>query len=397
MPKILVIEDEELVRENLLDLLEAEDFDTIAAANGKIGVNLAFSELPDLILCDMMMPEIDGYGVLSILRQDPIMSTIPFIFLTAKSAKSDFRQGMDMGADDYLTKPFTRAELLSAIMNRLEKKATLKKYLLSTQTALKTLSPKMQLLEMNLSRVIQEEIFQEFELSYQPIIDTSSGKIIAAESLLSWQSPEIGLVSPAEFIPLAESTGLIISIDNWVLKTTCEQINRWRNYVEIFPLTIAVNVSGTLLNKPNFIHQIIELLETYNLAPQDIKIELNESAIMQDVNSAISTMTKLQSLGVSIAVDEFGMGYHSLINLKELPINTLKIGQYFVHNVATNQEKSEFTKSLINMAHSLKLQVVAEGVDTEADLSFLRKNNCDAVQGSLLSCPLSAAELENFF
>ena len=133
MIKILVIEDEEAVRENLIDLLEAEDFEIVAAANGRIGINLALSEVPDLILCDMMMPEIDGYGVLSALRQDPLTATIPFIFLTAKSAKADFRQGMDMGADDYLTKPFTRAELLSAIMNRLERQATLKKYL-SNQT-----------------------------------------------------------------------------------------------------------------------------------------------------------------------------------------------------------------------------------------------------------------------
>ncbi len=142
MPKVLIIEDEEAVRENILDLLEAEDFETIAAANGRIGIHLAISEIPDLILCDMMMPEIDGYGVLTALRQDPSTATIPFIFLTAKSAKSDFRQGMDMGADDYITKPFTRAELLSAIMNRLEKYATLKRYF-SPQHITNNLSPKI--------------------------------------------------------------------------------------------------------------------------------------------------------------------------------------------------------------------------------------------------------------
>jgi len=397
MTKILVIEDEELVRENILDLLEAEDFDTIAAPNGKIGVNLALSEFPDLILCDLMMPEIDGYGVLSKLREDPITATIPFIFLTAKSAKADFRQAMDMGADDYLTKPFTRAELLSAIMNRLEKQATLKKYLLTTQTAFKTLSPKMHLLEMNLSRVIQGGIFQEFELSYQPIINIGSGKIIAAESLLRWRSPELGLFSSAEFTPIAESTGLIVPIDNWVFNSVCEQINHWRNYARLFSLTIAVNVSANLFNQPNFFQQITRLLEKYNLAPQDIGIELNESVIMQDVNSAVSTMTKLQSLGVSITIDEFGLGYSSLTNLQELPINFLKIGQYFVHNININQEKSELTKSLIQMSHNHKIQVVAESVETEAELSFLRDNNCDAIQGFLLSRPLPASELENFF
>lgn len=397
MTKVLVIEDEELVRENLLDLLEAEDFDTINAPNGTIGLNLAISEFPDLILCDVMMPEIDGYGVLSTLRQDPITATIPFIFLTAKSAKSDFRQGMDMGADDYLTKPFTRAELLNAVMNRLEKQATLKKYLLTTQTALKTLSPKMQLLERNLSRVIQKEIFHEFELYYQPIIDIVSGKIVAAESLLRWRSPELGLVSSTDFTSIAESTGLMVPIDNWVLNTVGEQINSWRNYAGLFSSTIALNVSATLFNQPNFFQQITRLLENHNLVPQDIGIQLKESVIMQDVNSAVSTMTKLKSLGVSITIDEFGLGYSSLTNLQELPINSLKIGRYFVHNVTINQEKLEITKSLIQMSHNHKLHVIAEGVETEAELCFLRENNCDAVQGLLLSSPLPALELENFF
>jgi EAL domain-containing protein (putative c-di-GMP-specific phosphodiesterase class I)/CheY-like chemotaxis protein len=397
MPKILVIEDEELVRENILDLLEAEDFDTVAAANGQIGINLACTEFPDLILCDVMMPEVDGYGVLSTLRQDPITATIPFIFLTAKSAKFDFRQGMDMGADDYLTKPFTRAELLSAIVNRLEKQAILKKSFLSTHTALPILSPRMQLLEMDLSRVIQGGVFQEFEVSYQPIINIASGKIIAAESLLNWQSPELGLVTTAEFLPLAESTGLIVTLDNWLIDRISQQINHWRNNIGIFSISIAVNVSVALLTQANFIQQIITILEKYNLAPQDIQLELNESAIMQDVKNVINAMSKLQSLGVNIAIDEFGLGYTSLVNLQDLPINTLKIGRYFVHNIVNNTEKSEITKSLIKMAHNLNLQVVAEGVETEAELAFLRENNCDAVQGSLLSRPLPSAELENFF
>ncbi len=324
MIKILVIEDEESVRENLLDLLEAENFEPIAAANGKIGINLAVSEIPDLILCDMMMPEIDGYGVLAALRQDPLTATIPFIFLTAKSAKADFRQGMDMGADDYLTKPFTRAELLSAIMNRLERQATLKKYL-SNQTIVKTLSPKRQLLEISLHRVVKNQNFEEeFEIYYQPIVNISSGKIISAECLLRWQSPELGLVSPAEFIPLAESTGLIVSIDQWVVQNVCKQIRIWQN-AGVSSLILTVNLSVIEFNQPDCIQKIVGFLKKNNLEPQYLEIELTESMIMQDVNSAIATMNKLQSLGVRIAIDDFGTGYSSLIYLKNLPVNTLKI------------------------------------------------------------------------
>ncbi|MBW4556528.1 MAG: EAL domain-containing response regulator [Trichormus sp. ATA11-4-KO1] len=394
MTKILVIEDEESVRENLLDLLEAEDFETITAANGKIGISLAISTVPDLILCDMMMPEIDGYSVLTALRQEPLTATIPFIFLTAKSAKADFRQGMDMGADDYLTKPFTRAELLSAIMNRLERQATLKKYLCN-QTAMKTLSPKMQLLEMNLHRVVQQQKFQEFEVYYQPIVNIASGKIIAAESLLRWQSPELGAVSPTEFIPLAESTGLIIPIDQWVLKNVCEQIKAWQN-IGVFSLRIAVNISVIEFNHPDFIRKILEFLKVNKLEPKYLELELTESMIMQNANGAIATMNELQKMGVRIAIDDFGTGYSSLIYLKNLPINTLKIDRYFIHNVAQDSQKSAITKALIEMAHNLQMQVIAEGVETEAELNFLRQNNCDAMQGFLFSRPLPAAELENF-
>lgn len=397
MTKILVIEDEELVRENLLDLLEAEDFETIAAANGKIGLNLAFSEVPDLILCDMMMPEIDGYGVLTTLRQDPLTATIPFIFLTAKSAKADFRQGMDMGADDYLTKPFTRAELLSAIVNRLEKQAALKKHLLSTQPATMAFTPKMQLLEIYLHRVVKENKFQEFDLYYQPIVDIASGKIIAAESLLRWQSPELGSVPPLEFMQLAESKGLIVPIEQWVFTRICEQIKIWQNNLDLLSLTINLNVSGSQFYAPDFTENMATLLIKNKLAPERLEIELSESIIMQNPNNAIATMHKLRALGMRIAIDDFGIGYSSLTNLKELPINTLKIGRYYIHNVDTNSEKSTLTTALIQIAHNLNIRVIAEGVDTEAELDFLREYKCDAMQGFLLSRPLPAAELENFF
>ncbi len=394
MPKILIIEDEEAVRENLLDMLEAEDFETLAAANGRIGLHLAISEVPDLILCDLMMPEIDGHGVLIALRQDPSTATIPFIFLTAKSAKSDFRQAMDMGADDYITKPFTRAELLSAIMNRLEKHATLKRYL-SPQTIINNLSPQMHLLEITLHRAIKQHNFQEFEIYYQPIVDINSGKIVAVESLLRWQSPELGMIYPTEFIPLAESTGLIVPIGKWVLKSVCQQIKSWRD-AGIYSFVVAVNLSVMEFNQPDLIQKIVNLIAINDLEPHYLEIELTESMIMQDVNSAIATMNKLQSLGVKIAIDDFGTRYNSLINLITLPINTLKIDRSFIHNVANDPQKSAITKALIQMAHNLNLDVVAEGVETEAELAFLRQYKCNYMQGFLFSRPLPAAEFENF-
>ncbi|MBD2292181.1 EAL domain-containing response regulator [Anabaena sphaerica FACHB-251] len=395
MAKILVIEDEESVRENLLDLLAAEEFETVAAANGKIGLNLAFSEVPDLILCDMMMPEIDGFGVLKALRQQPLTATIPFIFLTAKSAKSDIRQGMDMGADDYLTKPFTRSELLSAIMNKLEKYANLKKYL-SIQTAVNKLTPRMQLLDKQLHKAILNDDFKGFEIHYQPIIDINTGKITGAESLLRWHSYELGPISPAEFIPLAESNGLIFNIDNWVLKNVCQQIRIWRD-AGIKSLTFAVNLSAIEFNQPDLSSKIINLIEINNLDPSFLEIEVTESMIMQNIHCAISIMNQLRLLGVKIAIDDFGTGQSSLNYLRVFPVNTIKIDRSFVENVYKDYPKSIITKSLIKMAQDLNLKIIAEGVETAAELSFLRENKCDAIQGFLFSRALPTLEFEQLF
>lgn len=396
MPKILVIEDEESVRENLLDLLAAEDFETIAAPNGRIGLNLAISEVPDLILCDMIMPEIDGYGVLTALRQNHLTVTIPFIFLTAKSAKADFRQGMDLGADDYLTKPFTRAELLSAIINRLEKYENLKRYL-STKPKVNEATPKMQLIEFDLTRVLQDESFKEFEIYYQPIMDITSNKIIAAESLLRWQSIELGNIYPRDFIPIAESHKLIITIGKWVLKNVCQQIQIWRRIPGFDSLRVAVNLSAIEFNQPDFINTIVSLIETNDLEPNCLELELTESMIMADIDSAIATMKKLRILGINIAIDDFGTGYSSLSYLKELPINTLKIDRYFIQDVTEDPQKMAITKALIQMGNNLNLKIIAEGVETEAELSFLRRHDCHAVQGFLFSHPLPVSEFEQFF
>ncbi len=390
MPKILVIEDEESVRENLLDLLEAENFETVVAANGKIGLNMAMSEQPDLIVCDMMMPELDGYGVLTALRQEPSTATIPFIFLTAKSAQSDFRQGMNMGADDYLTKPFTRAELLSAILNKLEKYSNLKKHLLSGANKL---TPRMQMVLTNLQKVIKENFFEGFEVHYQPIIDINTGRITSAESLLRWQSVEIGRVSPQEFIPLAESYGLIIDIGKWVLNTVCHQMQVWQD-IGIHNLTIAVNLSAIEFNQPDLISKIIHLISSNNIQSNFLELELTERMILEDVDGAITAMNQLRSLGVKIAIDDFGVSNNSLLTLKQLPMDTLKIDRDFIQNINDDYRKAAITKNLIQLGHDLNLKIIAEGVETETELAFLRENKCDAIQGFICSPALPILEFQ---
>ena len=394
MKKILLIEDETSVRENLLDLLEAEGFETITAANGKVGIDLALSQTPDLILCDLMMPEIDGYGVLQKLRQEVLTATIPFIFLTAKSTRMDFRQGMDLGADDYLTKPFTRAELLGAINSRLNKQITLEKYLSNTNHEVNTFSPEMLLIKASLRRAIEAGQLHEFQVHYQPVVDIISGKIIAAESLVRWMSPELGMVSPAELIPLAESTGLIISIGEWILENVCKQAKVW-NEANLSSLLFSINVSASQFIQADFCDKISDILAELELPANCLELEITESTIMKDFHVAVHTMQELQSLGVKIAIDDFGTGNSSLIYLKDLPIDTLKIDRYFIHNISHEVEKSAITTGLIQIAHNLDVKVIAKGVETAAELNFLRQNKCDAIQGFLFSPAIAAAEFED--
>lgn len=560
MTKILVIEDEVQVLDNIQEILEIEDFDTITAENGRVGVQLALAEVPDLIICDVMMPELDGYGVLSALRQYSATANIPLIFLTAKANRSDVRQGMELGADDYLTKPFTPAELLKALATRLEKKAAVRELytnqirqveaklnhlvyhnsltdlpnqlllqerfnqvqaqldcieatcillvsldqfnwinsnlghtfsdllikaaaerlttyisnidsnidtlvhlnadqfiiLLKTiqhredaagvaQTILDVLSQPFVInrqevvitasigialypcdssdiddlttnaevamggakqqggnqyqfytadiksrssnrlaLEASLRHALEREQFQVY---YQPQVDLQTGQIISAEALVRWNHPQWGLVSPAEFIPLAEENGLIIPIGEWVLRTACIQALAWQ-------LKVAVNLSSRQFIKQNLSKRIVQILAENNLDPKLLELEITESILMQEPETASKTLSELKAIGVHISIDDFGSGYSSLNYLQKFPFDTLKIDRCFVRNIASNPENAVITKAIIQMAHGLNLKVIAEGVETEAELTFLCQQQCNAMQGYLFSRPIPAAEFE---
>jgi diguanylate cyclase (GGDEF)-like protein len=566
MTKILVIEDEDSVRSNIMELLDAEEFDAIEADNGRYGVQLAREESPDLILCDVMMPQLDGYGVLRELRKDPVTAIIPFIFLTAKASRTDWRQGMELGADDYLTKPFSRDELLCAIATRLKKQnaveqryssrtkeleAQLNRLLntdeitglpnqrqlrsrlhqiaeefardgerdklvpivcvdidrfnrineslgpsngdrllraiasrLSTcigsedfiarlsadqfaliltpveredaaanipQILLNSLSipfiingqeiflsasigislyprngtdidtpiahaetamfaareqggnqyefyrPQLQIsaperltLETNLRYAIERE---EFEVYYQPQVNLSSGQIIGAEALVRWQHPERGIISPASFIPLAEETGLIIPLGEWVLKTACLQAKAWRD-AGFDPLRIAVNLSGRQFSQSQLKQRLIEILEQTELEAQWLELELTETMVVQNIDATIARFQEIRELGIQVSIDDFGTGYSSLSYLQKLPFDTLKIDRCFVRELSSNPKNAALTEAILQMARSLNLQTIAEGVEIQAELKFLCEHHCDAMQGYLYSKPLPAQEFQ---
>jgi diguanylate cyclase (GGDEF)-like protein len=571
MKKILVIEDEEFVRENILELLDVEGFEIAGAENGQIGIDLAKEMIPDLILCDVMMPGLDGYGVLMALRQDAITASIPFIFLTAKAAKTDFRQGMELGADDYLTKPFTRAELLGAISTRLKKQSAIEEryhtelqqtkeqvnYLIhhdsltnlpnrlslreqfkqvqakdssdeklvavlslgldrfhqvndhlghtvgdlllkavgdritacvgsnaivarlntdqfaiilafdkqetcpTTQykkqagniayTILKSLSQTFNLAGQELfitasigialyprdgteieqlierantamtqarqqggdqyefysaafnigssERLILQSSLRhalerdELRVYYQPQVNLKTGQIVGTEALLRWQHPERGLVSPDKFIPIAEETGLIVPIGEWVLHTACKQTKLWQE-AGFTDLRIAVNLSSRQFSQIDLRHQLVRILMETGLDPRHIELELTESMLVQNTEVAIRRLNALKSLGVEIAIDDFGTGYSSLSYLQQFPFNILKIDRCFIRNITENPNNAAITKAIIEMAKSLNLKLIAEGVETEAELSFVCQHQCDGMQGFLFSRPLPAHEFE---
>ncbi|MBD2257646.1 EAL domain-containing protein [Pseudanabaena sp. FACHB-2040] len=574
MSTILVIEDEPQVQANICEILELADYTTLAAADGMSGVELAKQQAPDLIICDVMMPRLDGYGVITELRQHPETANTPFIFLTARSEQDALRQGMQLGADDYLRKPFSPEDLLEAVSVRLNKHLGLvdrfNQQLEQAKEAAQFLQhydrdtglPNYQLLEKHfdlakiyaqqqtvslavlvveldqlehisatlghrmrklllesfaqrlmafsaalpsleviaylggrqfamLSRpamgqaqiaelagsllqelrkpflVAGQEIFvkptigislypengevldrllgcaegaiykgnkykgdkpldvgfyfytpqhhvralerltlesklhhalenDELQVFYQPQVELASQRLIAAEALIRWYLPERGYISPIELISIAEETGLIIPIGEWVLETACRQACYWQQALAK-SLTISVNLSARQFHQPDLTGQVESVLQRTGLAPQGLVLEVTESSILEDTQKALSTLEDLKALGIEVAIDDFGTGYSSLSCLKQFPFDVLKIDQSFIRNIHQNPGNIPITRIIIQLAKELNLDLIAEGIETEQELNFLLSHGCQMGQGYLFGRPVSALEFNQFF
>ncbi|KQW02887.1 hypothetical protein ASC87_00595 [Rhizobacter sp. Root1221] len=233
---------------------------------------------------------------------------------------------------------------------------------------------------------------QEFELHYQPQVDMKSGKVRGVEALVRWHRPEVGMVPPDRFIPLAEETGLILPIGEWVLKTACAQVKAW--HAAGYPdLSMAVNVSACQFRQQNMPELVRAVLAETGLAARYLELELTESVLMQDKDAVVRALRQLKQIGVTLSLDDFGTGYSSLSYLKDFPIDVVKIDRSFVRDVTNSVEGASLTKAIIAMARSLNLTTVAEGVETEGQLSFLNTHRCDAIQGYYFSRPLPANDL----
>ena len=593
MTTILIIEDETAIRELISKLLILEGFDVAEAVNGREGIAIAQSVLPDLIICDVMMPEIDGHGVLQALQKNPQTVSIPFIFLTAKGTRQDVRYAMNLGADDYLIKPFANDELLEVIQIRLRKKEIINQQYIEkleenkekishllyhdlltnlpnqlslrenfehliaphknqsnnlssdgenpslsenstdfcgicliilsferfsrindhlgyeggnqllkeavdriqatvgqpgaitrlnsnefvivltpselsnlpsnpSVTSLKNNSIQFskilvdafsspffthtqeiicpiilgialyplhganldQLLQcarkakdsiknqggnlyqfyhpslekntfvnvLDLERDLRHALERnEFVVYYQPQINAHTRQIVCAEALVRWDHPDKGRISPYIFIPIAEATGLIQGIGEWVLEKSCEQLKSWHK-LGLDSIRIAVNLSARQFNQINLSEWLTDLFQRHQIDPNKIELELTESTLVDDIPRSIEQLHQLKSVGIKVAMDDFGTGYSSLSYLQQFPFDILKIDQCFIRKIDQNPKNAAIAQAIITMAHQLNLRVVAEGVETTEELTFVHENNCDEIQGYFFSEPITSEE-----
>jgi diguanylate cyclase (GGDEF)-like protein/PAS domain S-box-containing protein len=236
---------------------------------------------------------------------------------------------------------------------------------------------------------------QEFLLHYQPQIDIANGRIVGAEALVRWQHPELGLIAPGKFIPLAERSGLVIPMGEWVLNEACRQAQQWR--ANGSPLVMAVNLSALQFRRGNLLETVSNALKLSGLPAELLELELTESILLHDIDVAIKTLHSLKELGVKLSIDDFGTGYSSLSYLKRLAVNKLKVDQSFVRDLAEDADSAAIVRAIIQLGHTLQLTVIAEGVENDAQLAFLRNYGCDEVQGYLFSRPVPANEFAKLF
>jgi diguanylate cyclase (GGDEF)-like protein/PAS domain S-box-containing protein len=246
-------------------------------------------------------------------------------------------------------------------------------------------------LEMDLSRALEQE---QFFLLYQPTFDLDSGRVTGVEALLRWQHPTRGVIPPDRFIPIAEATGLIVPIGSWVLRAACGQAVAWRDAGRA--LDVSVNISARQLDEEDFVDEVSTVLSETGLDPASLTLEITETALMRDAGAAARRLGELKALGVRIAIDDFGTGYSSLAYLRQFPVDAIKIDRSFISGVAAHRESRALIHTLVQLGKTLGLETLGEGIEDDAQLQSLRREQCDQGQGFLLARPLDPAGIERF-
>jgi EAL domain-containing protein (putative c-di-GMP-specific phosphodiesterase class I) len=233
----------------------------------------------------------------------------------------------------------------------------------------------------------------DFQIHHQPKVDLASGRVVGVEALLRWRHATRGWISPETFIPVAEESGLIVALGDWVLRETCRQLQRWAG-TDLGHLTIAVNVSVQQFAREDFVESVLRTLQHFSVKPQLLELEITESLLLRNVDDTTSGMKRFRAAGLTLSIDDFGTGYSSLGYLRSFPVDALKIDRSFVKDLNAKGDGGAICAAIIALARELKLRVIAEGVENLEQVEFLRRHRCDQVQGYLMSAPLPIAELE---
>jgi EAL domain-containing protein (putative c-di-GMP-specific phosphodiesterase class I) len=247
-------------------------------------------------------------------------------------------------------------------------------------------------MESKLKRALDRD---ELDLHYQAKVEIGTGRVIGVEALLRWHNPEMGQVSPARFIPIAEETGLIVPMGEWVLHTACRQGQCWRQ-AGLVPGNVAVNLSSHQFRRGGLIETVEQALGSTRWDAQWLELELTESVIMENAEETIRVLNELKAMGVTLSVDDFGTGYSSMAYLKRFPLDVIKIDKSFINDITTDPSDATIVKAVIALARGLELTSIAEGVETEEQLNFLRDHGCDQMQGFLVNRPVPAEQMESF-
>lgn len=416
MADVLVIDDNAANRALVVTLLEHLGHRPLQATDGLEALQLARAERPQLAISDILMPKMDGFEFVRQLRSDTALASIQVIFYTAHYHEQEAKAlASACGVSRVLIKPCEPEALLAAIQSALASPAQVVTSL-STQEFYREhlrlmtdkLSQKAQQLERHLSEAqkTNERIGEklalenklrraqengEFVLHYQPKVDVDTQRLAGVEALMRWQSPDLGMVLPNQFIPLLEETGMIVETGAWVLQQGSLARVRWLECNRQAP-RISINVSTVQLQRQDFVRTTADILKTAGIEA-GIDVEVTETPIMEDIDAHIAKLKALRELGVGIAIDDFGTGYSSLGHLAKLPADALKIDRTFIAAMVDDPDAMTLVSTMISLAHSLRLKVVAEGVESEEQAQILRLLRCDQMQGYLISKPLPFDEM----
>jgi EAL domain-containing protein (putative c-di-GMP-specific phosphodiesterase class I)/FixJ family two-component response regulator len=395
-PILLLVDDEPSILAALKRLFEDDDYEILTSTSGVEALKILETTRVHVIISDQRMPHMTGTEFLTQVKK--LYPETVRIILSGYSEFDSLKSAINDGAiykffakpwdDDVLRKTIQEAFAINAQLSEKE------------QQRLRLLNfAKLSGVDVNkynesdapTEKELQEALDNnQFFIQYQPIVIVETEHIHGAEALIYWQHPTKGLLCPDQFIPLAEETGIIAPITEWLLNSGCLQLKLWQDSIQP-ELSLAVNLTSYLLDKADLINFVTQLIESTKIPASCLELEITESLIIHNVKSSIGMLQKLKSLGVHVSIDDFGTGHSSLSYLQNLPASILKIDKSFMQNTFNTPNGVEIITSIVDLAKRLKMRVVTEGVETREDLEFLKKIHCELAQGYLFSKPVSAA------